>query len=135
MINFGLDSTAKGVINSIEQITKDIAEREDYAIAMAFTQTIATLLRENGVNLELTKYQSPIKQDENIISMQYGVCFSGVDFTEHDSKIIDEILNKKDNLCSLTTCRFNANRKCINKEKRKECVEVSRKVLCLEENK
>lgn len=32
--------------------------------------------------------------------------------------------------CNLTTCRYNENGKCTNEEKRKECVEVSRKVLC-----
>lgn len=36
--------------------------------------------------------------------------------------------------CNLTTCRYNADGKCENEEKRKECVEVSMKVLCLEEN-
>ena len=36
--------------------------------------------------------------------------------------------------CNLTTCRYNKDKKCTNKEKRKECVEVSRKVLCLEGN-
>lgn len=33
--------------------------------------------------------------------------------------------------CNLTTCRYNKNGKCTNEEKRKECVDVSRKVLCL----
>ena len=32
--------------------------------------------------------------------------------------------------CNLTTCRYNENGKCANEEKRKECVEASRKVLC-----
>lgn len=36
--------------------------------------------------------------------------------------------------CNLTTCRYNEDGKCENEEKRKECVEVSRKVLCLEKN-
>lgn len=36
------------------------------------------------------------------------------------------------NNCNLTNCRYNANGKCENEEKRKECVEVARKVLCLE---
>ena len=35
--------------------------------------------------------------------------------------------------CNLTTCRYNADGKCTNEEKRKECVEVARKVLCLDE--
>ena len=29
--------------------------------------------------------------------------------------------------CNLTTCRYNAGRKCTNEEKREECVDVSRK--------
>lgn len=37
----------------------------------------------------------------------------------------------KDN-CNLTTCRYNENGKCTNEEKRKECVEVSKLVLCLD---
>lgn len=41
--------------------------------------------------------------------------------------------NKK---CNLTFCRYNTDRECTNDEKRKECAEVSRKVLCInEENK
>lgn len=34
------------------------------------------------------------------------------------------------NNCNLITCRYNANGKCENEEKRKECVEVSKLVLC-----
>ena len=44
----------------------------------------------------------------------------------------DKYENKEN--CNLTTCRYNADEKCTNAEKRKECVEVSRKVLCLDEN-
>lgn len=35
--------------------------------------------------------------------------------------------------CNLTTCRYNKDGKCTNEEKRKECVDVARKVLCLDE--
>lgn len=35
--------------------------------------------------------------------------------------------------CNLTTCRYNHNGACQNEEKREECVEVSKKVLCLED--
>ena len=38
---------------------------------------------------------------------------------------------KSDN-CKLDTCRYNENSKCTNEEKRKECVEVSKKVLCID---
>ena len=34
--------------------------------------------------------------------------------------------------CNLITCRYNSNGKCQNKEKREECVRVSRKVLCID---
>lgn len=34
--------------------------------------------------------------------------------------------------CNLYSCRHNEKGKCTNEEKRKECVEVSEKVLCLE---
>lgn len=37
------------------------------------------------------------------------------------------------NNCNLTTCRYNQSGKCTNEEKRKECVEVSKRVLCLED--
>lgn len=39
------------------------------------------------------------------------------------------------NNCNLTTCRYNANGKCEKEEKRKECVEVSKYVLCMDEEK
>ncbi len=37
------------------------------------------------------------------------------------------------NRCNFTTCRFNEDGKCTNKEFREECVDMSRKVLCLHE--
>lgn len=37
------------------------------------------------------------------------------------------------NNCNLTTCRYNKDGECTNEESRKECVEISRKVLCLDE--
>lgn len=47
---------------------------------------------------------------------------------------IDNVNNAYENKnCNLTTCRYNAYGKCTNKEKREECVEVSRKVLCINE--
>lgn len=50
---------------------------------------------------------------------------------------IDNVNNAYENKkCNLTSCRYNADGKCTNEEKRKECVEVSGKVLCInEENK
>ena len=39
------------------------------------------------------------------------------------------------NNCNLTTCRYNADGKCTNEEKREECVEVSKLVLCTDKEK
>lgn len=36
--------------------------------------------------------------------------------------------NKK---CNLAFCRYNTDRKCTNDEKRRECIKVSEKVLCI----
>lgn len=33
--------------------------------------------------------------------------------------------------CNLTSCRYNADGKCANDEKRKECIDVCEKVLCM----
>lgn len=37
------------------------------------------------------------------------------------------------NNCNLTTCRYNKSGTCANEEKHQECVEVSKRVLCLED--
>ena len=47
---------------------------------------------------------------------------------------IDNVNNANENKkCNMTSCRYNEYGKCTNKEKREECVEVSRKVLCINE--
>lgn len=43
------------------------------------------------------------------------------------------IYKRIENNCNLTTCRYNQSRKCTNEEKRKECVEISKRVLRLED--
>ena len=35
--------------------------------------------------------------------------------------------------CNLTTCRYNADGKCTNEEKREECVRVSKAVLLIDD--
>ena len=56
---------------------------------------------------------------------------NNIPFREWIDNVNNAYENKK---CNLTSCRYNAYGKCTNKEKREECVEVSRKVLCLNEN-
>ena len=49
-------------------------------------------------------------------------------------EFIEKVNNAvENNDCNLTTCRYNEDGKCTNEEKREECIEISRKVLCLDE--
>ena len=59
------------------------------------------------------------------------ITINDMPLTEFVEKVNNAIEN---NNCNLATCRYNADGKCTNEEKRKECVEVSRKVLCLSES-
>lgn len=36
------------------------------------------------------------------------------------------------NNCNFTTCRYNTDGKCANDEKKKECIDVCEKVLCID---
>lgn len=40
---------------------------------------------------------------------------------------------EKDNKCNFSTCRYNQDGICMNEAKRAECVEVCKRVLCLED--
>nr|DAH59506.1 MAG TPA: protein of unknown function (DUF1540) [Caudoviricetes sp.] len=55
---------------------------------------------------------------------------NNVPFREWIDNVNNAYANKK---CNVTSCRYNADGKCTNEEKREECVEVSRKVLCINE--
>lgn len=55
---------------------------------------------------------------------------NNIPFREWIDNVNNAYANKK---CNLTSCRYNADGKCTNEEKREECVEVSRKVLCIDE--
>lgn len=53
---------------------------------------------------------------------------NNVPFREWIDNVNNSYENKK---CNLTFCRCNADGKCTNDEKRKECIEVSKNVLCI----
>ena len=62
-----------------------------------------------------------------------NVTINNIPFREWIDNVNNAYTNKT---CNLASCRYNADGKCTNQEKRKECAEVSRKVLCInEENK
>lgn len=53
---------------------------------------------------------------------------NNVPFREWIDNVNNAYENKK---CNLIFCRYNSDGKCANDEKRKECIEVSEKVLCI----
>lgn len=54
---------------------------------------------------------------------------NNIPFREWIDNVNNAYANKK---CNLASCRYNADGKCTDDEKRKECVEVSEKVLCID---
>lgn len=57
-----------------------------------------------------------------------NVKIHNIPFREWIDNVNNIYENKK---CNLTSCRYNTDGKCTNDEKRKECIEVSEKVLCI----
>ena len=57
-----------------------------------------------------------------------NVTINNVPFCEWIDNVNNAYANKK---CNLTSCRYNADGKCANDEKRKECIDVCEKVLCM----
>ena len=86
--------------SQIEKIAKDIRDREDKELALAFTNVVGSLLRENGVVVKTSRYEFETdnethnETDKNtyIIKKEYGVSFDGLDFTEHDKVFEDKIV-------------------------------------------
>ena len=92
--------------SQFEKIAKDIRDREDKEMALAFTNVVSSLLRENGVAVKTSRYEFEThnethnETDKNtyIIKQDYGVSFDGLDFAEHDKKFKDEIKQLKHEL-------------------------------------
>lgn len=82
-------------IEVIENIAKDIRNREDKDMAMAFTNVIGTLLVANGVTVQTSKYElrNDSQQDKNkyMIEKEYGITIDGLDFSEHDREQKEKI--------------------------------------------
>ena len=102
--------------SQIEKIVKDIRDREDKEMALAFTNVIGSLLRENGVVVKTSRYEleTDNEADKNkyIIKKEYGVSFDGLDFTEHDKVFEDkiELLNRNLNLQKDKRCETETER-------------------------
>ena len=96
--------------SQIEKIAKDIRDREDRELALAFTNIVGSLLRENGVFVKTSRYEfetdSETDKNKYIIKKEYGVSFDGLDFTEHDKEFKDEIENLKRQIEKLASIRM-----------------------------
>lgn len=58
-----------------------------------------------------------------------NVTINNIPFREWIDNVNNAYTNKT---CNLASCRYNADGKCTNEEKREGCVEVSEKVLCID---
>ena len=104
--------------SQIEKIAKDIRDREDKELALAFTNVVGSLLRENGVFVKTSRYEfeSDNETDKNkyIIKKEYGVSFDGLDFTEHDKSFKDEINQLESELSDVKKSADEYYNKCID---------------------
>lgn len=95
--------------SQIEKIAKDIRDREDREMALAFTNVIGSLLRENGVAVKTSRHEfvndNKIDKNKYIIKKEYGISIDGLDFTEHDKKFNDEIERLKKRIGKLASIR------------------------------
>ena len=113
MIRYVWQKVKRGVImdfeSQIEKIAKDIRDREDRELALAFTNVVVSLLRDNGVVVKTSRYEfeADNETDKNkyIIKKEYGVSFDGLDFTEHDKMFNDEIERLKKRIGKLASIR------------------------------
>ena len=104
--------------SQIEKIAKDIRDREDKELALAFTNVVGSLLRENGVVVKTSRYEfendNETYKNKYIIKKEYGVSFDGLDFTEHDKKFKDEIKQLKHELFDVQKSADDYYNKCID---------------------
>ena len=83
--------------SQIDEIVKDIRDRQDNAMAMEFTKCIGELLRKNGVIPKITEYtREHVK--EHSIEQLYGVSIDELDFSEHDKAFEDKIAKLEEEL-------------------------------------
>ena len=80
--------------SQIDEIVKDIKDRQDNAMAMEFTKCIGELLKKNGVTPKIKQYGCDF-YGENSFSSKYGVIIDELDFSEHDKAFEDKIVELK----------------------------------------
>ena len=80
--------------SQIDEIVKDIRDRQDNAMALEFTKCIGGLLRKNGVVPKMTEYTRNFETD-NTFETRYGVSIDELDFSEHDKVFENKIAELK----------------------------------------
>ena len=76
--------------SQIDEIVKDVRDRQDNAMAMEFTKCIGELLKKNGVTPKITEYTHE-NVKEHSIEQLYGVTIDELDFSAHDKVFEDKI--------------------------------------------
>lgn len=102
------------MFSEIDEIVKDIRERQDNAMAMEFTKCIGELLKNNGVVPKIKKYTREIVKEHSIEQL-YGVSIDELDFSEHDKVFKDKIKQLEDRIKFLES-------KCADRKEQVECL-------------
>ena len=90
------------IFDTIDRIAKDIQKQKDDVLAMEFTNCIGTLLKKNGVTVDIDEYKyANMAYCQTTISQKYGVFIKDLDFTEHDKPFLDKITEMKSEISTL----------------------------------
>ena len=107
----GICNGANFAFSQIDEIVKDIRDRQDNAMAMEFTKCIGELLRKNGVLPKITEYTRENVKESSIEKL-YGVSIDELDFTEHDKVFEDKIADLEKRIRELIKEKDEYKRKC-----------------------
>ena len=104
--------------SEVEKIAKNIRDREDRELALAFTNVICELLLKNGVSVKSSRYEfgndKAFDKNEYKNEREYGISIDGLDFTEHDKEFKDEIKKLKHELFDVQKSDDECHNKCID---------------------
>lgn len=79
-------------MNRMNDIEREIAEKQDAEVCKAFTISITKLLRENGIVPIMTqteqKFETQYDKSKVVLKKSFGVCFNELDTSEHDAKVM-----------------------------------------------
>lgn len=107
------------------KIIEQLKKNEDYAVMRTICEDIIDLLKENGVKVDGVVLRDITSTKTMRVVDNFEVQLNGLDFTEHDKKYIDEIIDLQKRISELESelkIKGDANEalKCIVEEQRKE---------------